>query len=66
MQIGYSEDTLRFNICKQFAEIDSELRWLRYYYRQKDNDCMEDCVRNIQDSLTVILENLENLKGETL
>ena len=66
MQIGYSEETLRFNISKQIAEIESEIKWLKYYYHQKDNECMEDCARNIQDSLIAILENVENLKGELL
>lgn len=66
MQIGYSEDTLRMNICKQFADIESEFNWMKHYFYQKDWDCVEDCVRNIQDSLNAILENTENLKGESL
>lgn len=66
MQIGYSENTLRMNICKQFPEIESEYRWLKYYFQKKEWDCVEDCVRNIQDSLNAILENTENLKGESL
>lgn len=66
MQIGYSEETLRMNICKQFPEIESEYKWMKYYFHQKDWDCVEDCVRNIQDSLCAIRENVENLKGELL
>ena len=66
MQIGYSEDTLRMNICKQFADIESEYKRMKYYFHQKDWDCVEDCVRNIQDSLRAISENVENLKGEKL
>lgn len=66
MQIGYSEETLRMNVCKQFADIESEFNWMKYYFHQKDWDCAEDCVRNIQDSLVAILENVENLKGELL
>lgn len=66
MQIGYSEETLKSNINKQFDEIESEYKWMLYYYSQKGWDCVEDCARNIQDSLVVILENLENLKGESL
>ena len=66
MQIGYSEDTLRMNIRKQFADIESEYKWMKYYFHQKDWDCVEDCVRNIEDSLRAISENVENLKGEIL
>lgn len=66
MQIGYGEDTLRMNICKQFADIESEFNWMKYYFIQKDWDCVEDCVRNIEDSLRAISENVENLKGEIL
>ena len=66
MQIGYSEDTLRFNIAKQIAEIESEFNWLKYYYQTKDNECVEDCVKNIQDNLVAILENIDYLKGEVL
>lgn len=66
MQIGYSEDTLRWNICKQFPNIESEYRWLIYYFQKKDWECVEDCVRNIQDSLVAIQENVNNLKGEEI
>lgn len=66
MQIGYSEDTLRTNVCKQFANIESEFDWMRYYFRHKELECVEDCIRNIEDSLRAISENIENLKGETL
>lgn len=66
MQIGYSEETLKSNINKQFDEIESEYKWMLHYYSQKDWDCVEDCARNIQDSLAAILENTDNLKGEFL
>jgi hypothetical protein len=66
MQIGYSEDTLRMDICKQFADIESEFKWMKYYFNQKDWDCVEDCVRNIQDSPKAILEDIDYLKGESL
>ena len=66
MQIGYCEDTLRMNICKQFEEIESEFNWMKHYFHQKDWVCVEDCVRNIQDSLNAINENVEHLKGEIL
>jgi hypothetical protein len=66
MQIGYSEDTLKLDIYKQFVDIESEFKWLKYYYHQNDLDCMEDCVRNIQDSLKAILEDIDYLKGESL
>ena len=66
MQIGYSEETLRFSIATQIVAIEEELEWLKYYYDLRNDDCIEDCARNIQESLTVILENVENLKGEVL
>lgn len=66
MQIGYSEDTLKLDICKQFVDIESEFKWMKYYFNQKDWDCVEDCVKNIQMSLTAILEDTDNLKGESL
>ena len=66
MQIGYSEETLRMNVCKQFADIESEFNWMMHYFHQKDWECVEDCVRNIQDSLNAISENVENLRGEIL
>lgn len=66
MEIGYSVETLRFNLAKQLVDIESEVRWLRYYYQQKDNECMEDCIKNIQDSLTAMLEDIENLKSEDM
>ena len=66
MQIGYSEDTLRLDICKQFADIESEFKWMKYYFHQKDWECMEDCAKNIQESLKAIIEDGENLRGESL
>ena len=66
MQIGYSEYTLRMNVCKQFADIESEFNWMMHYFHQKDWDCVADCVRNIEDSLRAISENVETLKGEIL
>lgn len=66
MQIGYSEDTLRLNIAKQIANIESEFNWLKYYYHQKDNECVEDCAKMIQEMLEAILEDVDNLKGESL
>lgn len=66
MQIGYSEETLRLDVCKQFADIESEFNWMMHYFHQKDWDCVEDCVRNIQDSLRAISEDVEYLKGEKL
>lgn len=54
------------DICKQFADIESEFKWMKYYFNQKDWDCVEDCARNIQDSLRAISEDVEHLKGEVL
>lgn len=54
------------NICKQFADIEGEFKWMKYYFNQKDWDCVEDCARNIEDSLRAIKEDVDNLKGELL
>ena len=66
MEIGYSVETLRFNLAKKLVDIEDEAKWLRYYYQQKDNECMEDCIKNIQDSLTAMLEDIEMLKSEEM
>ena len=66
MIIGFSEDTLYNNIARQIGEIQSELDWLKHYRREKDVECMEDCARNIADSLTAIKENIGYLKGKKL
>jgi hypothetical protein len=68
MQIGYSENTLLFQIVMQTQEIESEAKWLRHYAQlpQTEVECIEDCVRNIEDSLKAIKENLEYLKGEEM
>lgn len=66
MQIGYGEDTLRASIRKQFADIESEYKWMKYYFYQKEWECVEDCARNIEDSLRAIKEDVDNLKGELL
>lgn len=66
MIIGYSESTLWQNIAKQQDSIRDEADWLKLYISTQELDCMEDCVRNIMDSCTAIMENLEHLKGEKL
>ena len=66
MEIGYSPETLWNNIKKQIQDIESEKQWLRLYLLEEDTDCVEDCVRNIIDSCTAILENIEHLKGEPM
>lgn len=66
MIIGYSEQTLWLAICKQMTEAKSEMEWLQYYVAHNEVECVEDCVRNIMDNCTAILENIENLKGEEL
>ena len=66
MEIGYSTETLWLAICKQMVDVKSEAEWLRYYTAQNDTDCVEDCARNIIDSCTAILENIEHLKGEPM
>lgn len=66
MIIGYSEKTLWNNIAKQLGEIQSEHDWAVHYKHTGEVECVEDCVRNIIDSCTAIMENLEHLKGEKL
>lgn len=66
MIIGYSEETLWNNIAKQLGEIHSESNWAICYKNTKEVECVEDCVRNIMDSCTAIMENLEYLKSEKL
>ena len=66
MIIGYSEKTLWNNIVKQLDEIQSEHDWAVHYRHTKEVECIEDCVRNIADSCTAILENIKDLKGEEL
>ena len=64
MQIGYSEETLRMNICKQFADIESDFNWMVYYFHQKDWECVEECASIIQESLDAVLENIDILKDD--
>ena len=66
MEIGYSVETLRLNLAKRLVDVEDETKWLRYYYQQEDNECMEDCIRNIQDTLTAMLEDIEMLKEEDM
>jgi hypothetical protein len=66
MTIGYSEETLWNNITKQLGEIRSECNWATVYKDEEEVGCVEDCVQNIIDSCTAIMENLECLKGEKL
>lgn len=66
MVIGYSEQTLWLAICKQIADAKSEMEWLQHYVVRNEVECVEDCIRNIMDSCTAIMENIEHLKGEEL
>lgn len=66
MQIGYGEQTLWKAIDKQWQFIEDELAWMNHYIAIGEVFDVEDCVKNIQDSLDAIKENLENLKGESL
>lgn len=66
MQIGYSEQTLWQAISKQWESIEDEVKWMNHYIATNKVECVEDCVFNIQESLSAIKENLENLKGESL
>ena len=66
MDIGYSPETLWLNVRKQMCDIKSESDWLQYYTARNEVEWVEDCVRNIMDSCTAILENIEHLKGKDL
>ena len=66
MQIGYSEQTLWKAIDKQWQSIEDELAWMNHYIATGEIEDVEDCVKNIQDSLNAIKENVEHLKGESL
>lgn len=66
MIIGYDTKTLWRQIAKQQLEIRDEADWLNHYTATEEVECVEDCVRNIIDSCTAIMENLEHLKGEKL
>lgn len=66
MEIGYNPKDLWRQIAKKQLEISDEADWLNHYTATEEIDCVEDCVRNIIDSCTAILENIENLKGEEL
>jgi hypothetical protein len=48
------------------AEVHNESAWLKYYTGKREIDNIEDCARNIMDSCTAILENIEHLKGEEM
>jgi hypothetical protein len=66
MQIGFSERTLLSQITMQTQDIESETKWLRHYAALGEVECIEDCIRNIEESLVAIKGNLEYLKGEKL
>ena len=68
MEIYFSVDTLRRNIAVQAEQIESESKWLAHYIQHEPGEveCIEDCVHNIMDSCTAIMENIEHLKGEEL
>ena len=66
MIIGYNPKDLWRQIAKQLGEIQGEHDWAVHYKHTEEVECLEDCIRNIMDSCTGILENIENLKGEDL
>lgn len=66
MVISYSKKTLWNNITKQLGEIQNEHDWAVHYKHTGEVEYMKDCMRNIIDSCTTIMEDLEYLKGEKL
>ena len=66
MEIGYSEKTLWRQINHQWEQIADEVNWMNHYIATGEVECVEDCARNIADSITAILENTAHLKGEEM
>ena len=66
MKIGYNPKDLWRQIAHQYEEIQSETDWLNHYTAINSIDDVEDCVRNIMNSCTAIMESIENLKGEEM
>lgn len=66
MEIGYSEQTLWRQINHQWEQIADEVNWMNHYIATGEVECVEDCVNNINDSLTAIRENLTLLKGKEM
>lgn len=66
MEIGYSEQTLWRQINHQWEQIADEVNWMNHYIATGEVECVEDCARNIADSIAAILENTDHLKGEVL
>ena len=66
MTIGFSERTLWAQINHAYEEIESEVQWLNHYIAIGEVECVEDCIRNIEESCQGIKANLEYLKGEAL
>jgi len=64
--IGYNPKDLWRQIAREYEEIQSETDWLNHYTATEEVEYAEDCVRNIMDSCTAILENIEHLEGEEL
>lgn len=62
----YCKETLWNDIAKRLGEIQSEHDWAVHYRHTGEVECVEDCVRNITDSCTAIMEILEHLKGEKI
>lgn len=66
MIIGYDEKTLWRQINHQWEQITDEVNWMNHYIATGEVECVEDCARNIADSIAAILENTDHLKGEKL
>lgn len=57
-----ADPTLLLEIIRQSQEISSEARWLEHYTHNRDGECVEDCVNQIENSLNAIKEILEKIK----
>lgn len=66
MEVGYNPKDLWRQIAKKQLEISDEADWLNHYTATEEIDCVEDCVKNIEDSLIAIKECIEHLKGEEM
>ena len=66
MIIGYDEKTLWRQINHQWEQIADEVNWMNHYIATGEVECVEDCARNIADSIAAINENIAHLKGEKM
>lgn len=57
-----ADPVLLLEIIRQSQEISSEAQWLEHYTHNRDADCVEDCVNQIESGLNSIKAILEKIK----